>query len=181
MRGMDYSICAFETGRLRVAEWHSLWPGDCRSSGLARFVQELLTESTTASLPPEWRGPYTLDRACAWIADRDSESFVLLAVARDTTAATGIVILSRPERQAPSGADVHLGYVIAERYQGRGLATELLNGLVEWSRARTGGFLSAGVSSSNPASIRVLEKAGFQKVASRDSESTELFYRLKLG
>ena len=177
---MDYSFCTFETERLQAAEWHSLLPGDCRSSGLGRFVQELLTESATAFLPSKWAGQYSLARARAWIADRDREGTVLLAVDRDTQEYAGVIILSRVENQRAKGAEVNVGYIVAEAYRGRGLATELLVGLVGWSREWTGGFLSGGVSPSNTSSIRVLEKAGFRRVRSQNRDSTELLYRLKL-
>ncbi len=197
--------CTFETDRLRVEPWHRAATPDGRPVDLAAAVADLLTEAVTRDLPPEWRGPYTRARAEAWIAERDAESPTLLVTEQSTGAPAGLVILfptpladradgSDPDR-APAGptAEVRLGYLLAESGWGRGLATELVGGLIRWCRDRPHiGALVGGVAPTNTASRRVLERAGFtadqrprhpqaeQQIGSVDAEP-ELTYRLVLG
>ena len=125
-------------------------------------MAELLTEPVTRHLPPAWAGPYPIDRARRWIAERDEESPTLLAVERSTGRAAGLVIVF----ESPLGADdlisVRLGYLLAERLWGQGLATELVGGLVEWCQTQPGiDSLVGGVAPANQGSRRVLERLGF--------------------
>lgn len=59
-----------------------------------------------------------------------------------------------------------IGYWLSERYRGRGICTSAVRALVPWG-FETRGFerIYAGVFSNNPASMRVLEKAGFEREA----------------
>ena len=73
---------------------------------------------------------------------------------------------------------MRLGYVVAESVWGRGFATELVAGLVEWSRSEPSiRTISAGVAPTNEASIRVLDKNGFLLSAVSDSEH---FYQVSV-
>ena len=61
---------------------------------------------------------------------------------------------------------VELGYSILPAFRGRGFATEAARGLMEWAIGERGvqRFL-ASVSPTNPASIRVAQKLGFDEVS----------------
>jgi len=144
-----------------VAGWHarSACPG--RGADLAEIVTRILTESVTRTLPPSWAGPYSVERARQWIARRDAEGPVLLAVDRGTGEPAGLVILFEIESDA--GIEVRIGYLLTESFWGLGLATELVEGFVQWCRGRSRiHSLAAGVARDHPASRRVLEKAGFR-------------------
>ena len=57
---------------------------------------------------------------------------------------------------------IEIGYLICEKYSGRGFATEVLNAMTEFSFARFGAAIIYGrVVHGNSASARVLEKAGY--------------------
>ena len=57
---------------------------------------------------------------------------------------------------------LEIGYQICEKYSGKGLATEVLNAMTEFSFARFNATVSFGrVVNGNTASARVLEKAGY--------------------
>ncbi len=57
-----------------------------------------------------------------------------------------------------------IGYWLGEAYWGRGIATAAVRGLAQSALEKTDLYrLFANVFSSNPASMRVLEKAGFQR------------------
>ncbi len=70
---------------------------------------------------------------------------------------------SGPTQGVASGAvasvlGVRLGYLLAERGWGRGMASELVAGFVGWCRENGVVSISGGVAIDNPASARVLVK-----------------------
>jgi len=86
-------------------------------------------------LPESWRGDYSVERARTWIEERDAESPTLLVTEGASEWPVGLVMLVG----VPLGAtaiDVRIGYLIAEVAWGRGLATELLSGLIGWARTK---------------------------------------------
>ena len=99
----------------------------------------------------------------------DAESFVLAVAAQDPARAATFVI--EHEDMGPVGVIglfegddrvPEAGYWIGREFWGRGLATEALEGALVWaSRKWKRRALVAGHFSDNPASGRVLEKAGF--------------------
>ncbi|GAB5449166.1 GNAT family N-acetyltransferase [Gymnodinialimonas sp.] len=127
----------FETERLRVRPWSSAHSSEALAA--------VLTPAVLAPLPP----PLQKMDPEAWIAERLAESDVYAVEAEGRL--IGVMLLAPLE--VP-----HLGYLLAEHAWGKGYATELVRGV---AAAIPGGALRAGVARDNPASIRVLEKAGF--------------------
>ena len=76
--------------------------------------------------------------------------------------------------------DLRIGYLIAEQDWGKGLATELLAGLVAWARSQPSVHsVTGGVDPANLASARVLTKNGFDQVEDgEDGEDGDATYRL---
>ncbi len=137
-----------------------------------------MTEPVTRALPPGWQGAYDLDRAAAWIAERDAQGQTLLVANRNSGEPVGLIILF--ESAAIEGVDVRLGYLMAESTWGSGLASELVEGFVGWCR-RQGHIrsIAGGVASDNPASVRVLEKNGFVPLGSTEPDlARETIYAL---
>jgi RimJ/RimL family protein N-acetyltransferase len=107
--------------------------------------------------------PYTLADAEAWIAVASVESPALnLAIVVQEQAVGGIGL-------AP-GSDIHrvsaeVGYWLGEEFWGRGIATCALRGLTHYAFAEFAilNRLFAYVDADHPASIRVLQKAGFRE------------------
>ena len=164
--------CGYETDRLRVGEWHSLGSGH---GDLSAVTAEMLSPAVTRELPVEWQGAYSVERARRWIRERDAEGPTLLVVEKASGKAVGLVILFEGEEEDGS-LEVRLGYLLAEQAWGKGLATEVVSGFVRWCRAQTAiSSVAAGVSEDNPASIRVLEKAGFVS-SEEESEKGQLTY-----
>lgn len=99
----------------------------------------------------------------------DAEDFVIAVAAQDPNKAATFLI--EHEDQGPVGvigmfedADVapEAGYWIGRPFWGRGFATEALEGALVWAGKRwKRRALMAGHFADNPASGRVLEKAGF--------------------
>lgn len=162
--------CQFETDRLRVEPWHrSELPEGMR---LADVVAQILTERSTRALPDEWHGDFTVVRAQAWIDERDAESPTLLATEGASGRPVGLVILYAVPRDDAT-VDLRIGYLFSEDSWGRGLATELVSGLVGWSRMQPSlHTLTGGVDATNEASARVLVKNGFSRIsADADDEA----------
>ena len=154
------AACEFETDRLRVGEWHTSRSTSSGRQDLAHIVAGILTEPVTKSLPESWAGPYSVERARRWIEERDEEGTTLLVVESSTEKAVGLVILF--ELDSDQGVEVRLGYLLAEPFWGKGLASELIAGFVRWCRDQGEVHsIAGGVARDNPASRRVLEKVGF--------------------
>lgn len=81
----------------------------------------------------------------------------------------GLLILSHPE---PDSSERHIGYLLAEKDWGKGLASELLRAVQALFRG-SGVVLAGGVMDDNAASARVLEKTGFTGTR----EGDEMVYR----
>ncbi len=179
---MTCESCSFETDRLAVRNWHSAPDEDWPAQDLAELVVDLMTKPVTRSLPSDWQGTYTIDRAAEWVNERDREGATLLARERSTSEAVGLVMLFEMPRADGAESDVRLGYLLAESAWGRGLGSELIGGLVDWCRARASiRSLAGGVAADNAASARVLEKNGFSEVeADHDDPTRERLFTLNV-
>ena len=107
----------------------------------------------------------------AWSAQRIRDSRALferrgvgiwLAYERITDDLVGFCGFQDP----PDGSEPRLVYALLERFTGQGLATEMARAAIEQAR-RWPGFaeIAADVDEINVASVRVLEKLGFERVA----------------
>ena len=172
--------CSFETPRLCARDWHSPVSVDWRAYNLVDCVSMLLTDAVTASLPPDWHGPFSAERAQRWVSGRDAETTNLLVVDRRTREPVGFMFLFESEDKPTGGVEVRLGYVLAESAWGKGLASELVHGLVDWCRKQPIASIIGGVGRENHPSRRVLEKNGFKEILSSDETQTERYYGLTL-
>jgi RimJ/RimL family protein N-acetyltransferase len=170
---VDLWGCQFVTDQLRVDPWHAAG----HDLDLAEIVAGMLTTRTTRALPEAWRVDFSVERASAWIAERDAESPTLLATEARSGRAVGLVIV-HGEPLGDSTVDLRIGYLIAEDSWGTGLATELVAGLVEWARTQSlVRTLTGGVDVTNQASARVLTKNGFERISGGEDDAT---YQLRL-
>jgi len=168
--------CDFVTGRLQVGPWRAV--AQRAGLDLVGVIAALLTDRTTVALPESWQGNYTVDRAKAWIEERDAESSTLLVIETASASPVGLVILAEVPLD-DSMVDVRIGYVIAEASWGQGLATELLSGLIDWMRTEPSVHtMTGGVDLTNQASVRVMENNGFHRISNNEATAT---YRLDLA
>ena len=148
-------------------------PGSCAL--LVRDLPEILSEPVLRHLPEalQWRSAQADLRA--WIEQLSDGSDVFRIDDAVNGRLVGLLIIARMSEDA--AADWHLGYLFAETAWGRGFATELLQALVTVCRdmdprpAR----LVGGVGRDNPASARVLTKAGFLPAADLSTQTTDMF------
>ena len=172
---MVCKTCRFITQRLLVGEWHSLSAEDWTQQDLADVVKSIMTARVTQSLPAAWQGPYTLERAYEWILDRDREGVALLVIKRSSRTPVGLVILFERDYERVGGTEVRLGYLVAESAWGIGLASELVQGFVDWCRQVGVASIVGGVARDNLSSRRVLEKNGFVCDPSTEAATEQLF------
>jgi RimJ/RimL family protein N-acetyltransferase len=85
-------------------------------------------------------------------------------------------------RFAETGPEPQLLYALLERHTGQGFATEIARTLVEYAVANTSlSVLHSAADEPNIASLRVLEKAGFEQVGTRPGAFGQILtYRLPL-
>ncbi len=144
------------------------------SESLARHANN---PKIAARVRDRFPNPYTIEDAIQFVKGvamrgADSSEFVL-AIEVDGEAVGGIGIVR--------GADIErvtaeLGYWIGEQYWGRGIVTEAIRNFAPWVMERYAlSRLHADCFTDNPASSRVLEKAGFVR------ESTKRRAAIKLG
>src|SRR5262245_16397889 len=103
--------------------------------------------------------PYTIEDAREWIRLTGKESpRTNFAIVVDGEAAGGIGLILNSDIYS-----AEIGYWLGEAFWGRGVATEALRAITQWAFDNFDlGRIYAGVLEWNPASRRVLEKAGYQ-------------------
>jgi RimJ/RimL family protein N-acetyltransferase len=103
--------------------------------------------------------PYTMEDAREWIRFTGEESpRTNFAIVVDGEAAGGIGLILNSDIYS-----AEIGYWLGEAFWGRGVATEALRALTQWAFDNFDlGRIYASVMEWNPASMRVLEKAGYQ-------------------
>ncbi len=131
--------------------------------------------------------PYTAHHArdfLSWPQDPRFPRFLLTLPAGDTSHLVGMCSLLPRE-----DGELHIGYWIARPYWGQGFATEAARAVVEVGRMLGHKHISAAHHVDNPASGKVLRKAGFRptgRVATtycmaRDANVESVFYERDLA
>ena len=120
-----------------------------------------------ASVPDNWP-PETLADALPLFLGRLEAApdhvgwFGWYALAAGDGAAAPVLVASGGFKGPPQDGTVEIGYSVLTQFQGRGYATELVGGLVRWAMGQPGVTrVVAETEWANPASVRVLDKAGF--------------------
>ncbi|MEU6595275.1 GNAT family protein [Streptomyces sp. NPDC046881] len=123
------------------------WAGDFPSEG-DRVIASILGDN------PAWLGVY----GHRLIVERDG----------------GLVVGSIGLFWPPADGVLELGYGVVASRRGRGYATEATEALAAFALTAPGVHtVTAGVELSNPASVRVLEKAGFERYDTTTAEDAE--------
>jgi RimJ/RimL family protein N-acetyltransferase len=125
-----------------------------------------------ASVPDNWP-PETLADALplflGWLEAAPDRVgwFGWYALAADDGAVLPVLVASGGFKGPPQEGTAEIGYSVLPQFQGRGYATEMVGGLVRWALEQPGVFrVVAETEWANPASVRVLSKAGFTPAGS---------------
>ncbi len=168
----------FTTARLSVRDWRPALADPAARRALEAALAGLLTPPVLAPLPPALQLDPAPGAVAAWVQDRAAEAEVMTVAAADGGGLVGLLLLAADPDPAPAADPaLHLGYLLAETAWGRGLATELLAGLVAALSGRGPLRLRAGVDRTNPASARVLVKAGFVALPELSAAGAAMFER----
>ncbi len=156
--------CHFKTPRLIVRHLSSILPENLHMP-MGKRIAEILSPEVTQYLPPDWQQVHTANDGIQWLTARLDES--LVAEIRMTSGNRLIgFILIYVEAELKGGFDIRFGYLISADSWGRRLGSELIEGLIDWSR-KCGRIrsLTGGGEPANVGSIKVMERAGFQIVS----------------
>ena len=147
--------------RLDVGPWQVRSFRDGDAEALARYANN---RSVWRNLNDYFPHPYTIDDAQQWIAlTQQEEPERNFAVASATEVIGGIGLKLRDD---VSRRSAEIGYWLGEPYWGRGIATAVLQAMTDYAFAEFDIVrLEALVFEWNPASCRVLEKAGYVQEA----------------
>jgi ribosomal-protein-alanine N-acetyltransferase len=136
------------TARLHLHRWPL---AAAQTAAICAALPGILTPKATRSLPPSLA---LTEEPAGWLEARAKEADIYAIFAPAPDQPIGLLLLAWPDPKT-----CHIGYVLAEHIWGNGYATEMLAGLLR--TLPHGVTLRAGVSAQNPASARVLKKAGF--------------------
>jgi ribosomal-protein-alanine N-acetyltransferase len=139
--------------------------GDCvirsyEADDLAALTRYANNPAIASQLLDHFPHPYTEEVAREWLrAAAEQEPEVSFAIANRTELIGSIGLLLHSDVFRQTG---EVGYWLGEPYWGRGIATRAVRAFTGWA-FRQHGFarIQARVFEFNPASRRVLEKAGF--------------------
>ncbi len=145
-----------------LADWAPLLADPRQRATLGRALAPLLTQDVTARLPAELSFDQATGDIDHWIDTADGLADIYTITRNDTEALAGLLLLFSPD--GPGGAEISLGYFLGHEHRGKGLASDMLAGLVAQLDQGPPRRLFAGTDADNPASQRVLEKAGFTRI-----------------
>ncbi|MDX2115181.1 MAG: GNAT family N-acetyltransferase [Planctomycetota bacterium] len=122
--------------------------------------------------------PYTIDDGRAFLertaaAQEKGESFNFCILLRDDAASAPVVVGSIGLMVSATHRHAELGYTLGQDYWGRGIATEAARAVVSFGFALGLERIHAGCATTNPGSVRVLEKLGFVREGLRE----RMYYR----
>lgn len=169
----------FNTPRLSVSSWRNQTKGLQSEKKFAQKVIEILLPNVTKALPGGWQNISTIDQALEWIKERDEESHFVSVQLLSSNETIGFIFFYEMDSRNYY-YDLRFGYLLAEKVWGKGLGTELIEGLINWCKAEGNiNSISGGVETDNIGSIKVLEKNGFS-VSTVDSPSEDtIFYEYR--
>ncbi|MCO6353349.1 GNAT family N-acetyltransferase [Pseudoalteromonas shioyasakiensis] len=163
---------SFNTSRLNVIEINSS-SAKLEQTALVNALPAILTPAVVANLPGYFQGIDSIAAAEKWLANMLNECRLLMLQSQHQEV-VGLLFIYTENH------DAHIGYLLAERYWGQGLAFELLQGFINLAGTQSQWHkLIAGVDESNTPSIKLLKKLAFEKQASK--ENGMLFYELNLN
>jgi ribosomal-protein-alanine N-acetyltransferase len=168
----------FNTDRLTVSSWRSL---GLEEHEAAEAILSHVSEDARQFLPDSLASIRSHEDAAAWLTQQQAEGTdVLFAKLQSSSEVAALLIASE---QSDSGSTyLFIGYLVEPSHRGGGLATELVQGFVQWVSSSTDvDSLVAGVESSHAASRAVLSKSGFVEIEGDDSSTNYLKYEYRLN
>ena len=141
-----------------------LGDGNCvrelEQKDLASLVTHANNPNVARNLEDRFPYPYTIEQAEKWLATLHQQDPVTHFAIADVDQVFGMIGIEQRPDVYRCTAD--LGYWLGESFWGRGIATRAVRAITAWGFHRFDVMrIQARVFETNPASGRVLEKAGF--------------------
>jgi [ribosomal protein S5]-alanine N-acetyltransferase len=147
-------VLPIDCGRCLLRPW--------RTDDLSSLVYHANSRNVWLGVRDRFPHPYTRDVGEAWLAHVTVEhppSSLAIVVGGEAVGGIGVMLGSDVNRHT-----AEVGYWLGEAYWGQGVATASVAGFLPWAAETFGLTRFVGhVFSSNPASMRVLEKCGFSR------------------
>jgi RimJ/RimL family protein N-acetyltransferase len=161
----------YKTSRLSVVEFFKA----TSETQMLVSIMELLTPNVVQSLPPYFQNIDSISDAQNWLDKMVSQSRLFKVVHVGSNTTIGFIFV-----YPGNDAQAHIGYLLGEPYWGKGYATELLIGLIDFlERENNIKRLIAGVATNNIVSSTLLQKLGFVKGEGESKET--IFYEYELS
>jgi len=142
-----------ELGTCVIRPWR---PGDEES-----LVAHANNHEIWRNMRDRFPHPYTMEDAREWIrlaGEETPQTNFAIVVAGQAAGGIGLIL-----KDDISRCSAEIGYWLGEAFWGRGIVTEAVHAFTQWSFENFNlSRIYAGVLEWNPASMRVLEKAGYQ-------------------
>lgn len=144
--------------QIEIGPWQVRSFRDDDAESLARHANN---RNVSRNMRDTFPHPYELSDANEWIelaSSQDPETNFAIASRSELVGGIGVTLKSDVNRRS-----AEIGYWLGELYWGQGIATEALRAMTEWAFAEFDLVRLYGeVFEWNPASGRVLEKAGYE-------------------
>lgn len=168
--------CSFSTHRLSVGSWTNQVKDMKSKKKFEEKVIKILTPNVTKALPAGWQNISTIDGAKKWIKDRDKESHFVTIQLLSTDETVGFIFLYESD-SGDNYYNLRFGYLLSEKVWGKGMGTELIEGLIKWCKSEGNiKSISGGVETDNIGSIKVLQKTGFTPSEKDNQTQGVVFY-----
>lgn len=149
---------------------------------MSELKNGILDEEVTSFLPPSlvfipgktsiqtWSETFHDGSDVSTIRYKNDEEGPASSSSSSPSPLAGVLLLKQEESSDESENELHIGYIFGKKFWGKGLATELLKGLMKSLVEVVGykGKVVGGVDPSNIASSKVLMKVGFSEVQPKD-------------
>jgi RimJ/RimL family protein N-acetyltransferase len=171
-------LYGYQTTRMRVQPWAATHLDGEDRNELLKELSLILSARVTKFLPDELRYVSGTTNVETWITSATAGSTVFLVRTIEENELAGVLIVHESV-PANGVATMRLGYLFGEHYWRRGLATELVRGLVD-SLKKSGftGEVLGGVEAENAASAAVLLKSGFVAVEGLERSAATQYRRV---
>lgn len=144
---------SYQTSRLQISEILS----SNQEPDFLASIMEVLTPKVVANLPLYFQNVDSISSAQEWLQKTTSDGRLFIVNLKSDYKTIGFVFLS-----TGNNGVTHIGYLLGELNWGKGYATELIQGLIQFIESEAQiTRLIAGVAKDNIASITLLNKLGF--------------------
>lgn len=158
-----------------------LVPGSVDSVRAEIYDHSMLARILHATVPDNWPPESMVDALplfLGWLeaAPEMSHWYVWYALAHSKTESAGpnVLVASGGFLGPPVDGQIQIGYSVLPQFQNLGYATELVQALVKWAfQSDDVCKIVAETEWENPASVRVLTKAGFQCEGAPDAAAQQ--------